>query len=177
MQQRLWHTLPAEEVFQTVDSSSSGLTSSTAKTRLEEYGPNQLTSGEKKTLLSIFLSQFADMMIWVLLGAALISGLLGEWVDASIILAVVVLNAILGTVQESRAEAALEALKKMAAPAANVVRDGIPQTVPASELVVGDIVLLEAGDSVPADLRLIESAALKVEESALTGESVRRQST
>lgn len=172
MQQRLWHTLPAEEVFQTVDSSSSGLTSSTAKTRLEEYGPNQLTSGEKKTLLSIFLSQFADMMIWVLLGAALISGLLGEWVDASIILAVVVLNAILGTVQESRAEAALEALKKMAAPAANVVRDGIPQTVPASELVVGDIVLLEAGDSVPADLRLIESAALKVEESALTGESV-----
>lgn len=172
MQQRTWHTLSADEVFQAVDSSSNGLTSSTAQTRLEEHGPNQLAAGEKKTLLSIFLSQFADMMIWVLLGAALISGLLGEWVDASIILAVVVLNAVLGTVQESRAEAALEALKKMAAPTAHVVRDGMPQSVPAAELVVGDIVLLEVGDSVPADLRLIESAALKIEESALTGESV-----
>ncbi|NMB00712.1 MAG: cation-translocating P-type ATPase [Firmicutes bacterium] len=172
MEKRNWHTLSAEEVFGRLETGYQGLKTSTANTRLSEQGPNQLIAGEKKTLLSIFLAQFGDMMIWVLIGAAVISGLVGEWIDASIILIVVFLNAILGTVQESKAEAALDALKKMAAPTAQVIRDGVTQELAASELVTGDIVLLEAGDSIPADLRLVEAVALKVEESALTGESV-----
>ena len=166
------HALTTEAVFRAVKSSSEGLTNEEAQKRLANSGPNELQQGESKTLLSIFLAQFADLMIWVLIGAALISGIVGEWVDTAIILAVVIINAVLGTAQESRAEKALEALKKMAAPTANVVRGGKIQQIPARELVVGDIVLLEAGDSVPADLRLIETAALKIEESALTGESV-----
>lgn len=172
MEQKNWHNLSSEQVYTELDSSPKGLTSSVAKSRLQEHGSNQLITEGKKSILSIFLSQFADMMIWVLIGAALISGLVGEWVDTSIILAVVILNAILGTVQESKAEAALDALKKMAAPTAQVIRDGVTQVIPAAELVVGDVVLLEAGNSVPADLRLIHSVALKIEESALTGESV-----
>ena len=172
MQKKLWHTLPVESVYEELQSGTSGLESPLAASRLAQDGPNQLVSGEKKTLLSIFLAQFADLMIWVLIGAAIISGLVGEWIDASIILVVVILNAILGTVQESRAEAALDALKEMAAPTARVVRDGVLQEVAASDLVMGDQVLLEAGDSIPADLRLVESNALKIEESALTGESV-----
>lgn len=165
MNQTSWHTT-------SIEGGKHGLTSSQAKTRLAEHGPNQFVLGEKKTVFSILLAQFGNMMIWVLIAAAVISGLVGEWVDASIILVVVILNAILGTIQESRAEAALDALKEMAAPTAHVLRDGIPQQIAASELVAGDLVLLEAGDSIPADLRLIQSIALKVEESALTGESV-----
>lgn len=173
MEKRSWHTLSADEVCgKLTTQTTSGLSTAEARERLEKFGPNELIAGEKKTLLSIFLAQFGDMMIWVLIGAALISGIVGELVDASIILVVVLLNAILGTVQESKAEAALDALKQMAAPTARVVRDGITQNITASELVKGDIVLLEAGDSVPADLRLVESMALKIEESALTGESV-----
>lgn len=172
MNQASWHTTSLEDVSRTLISGEDGLTNSLAKIRLAENGPNQLITGEKKTVLSIFLAQFADMMIWVLIGAAVISGLVGEWVDASIILVVVVLNAILGTVQESKAEAALDALKEIAAPTAHVLRDGMPKQIAASELVVGDLVLLEAGDSIPADLRLVQSVTLKVEESALTGESV-----
>ena len=172
MQKKLWHTLPIEIVCEELHSGTGGLQSSLAASRFTQGGPNQLISGERKTLLSIFLAQFADLMIWVLLGAAIISGLVGEWIDASIILVVVFLNAILGTVQESKAEAALDALQEMSAPTAQVVRDGVPQAIAARELVMGDWVLLEAGDSIPADLRLVESVALKVEESALTGESV-----
>ena len=172
MQKKLWHTLAVEKVYEKLQSGTNGLRGSLAASRLSQDGPNQLVSGEKKSLLSIFLAQFADLMIWVLIGAAIISGLVGEWIDASIILVVVFLNAILGTVQESRAEAALDALKEMAAPTARVVRDGMLQDIAATDLVVGDRVLLEAGDSIPADLRLAESMALKIEESALTGESV-----
>lgn len=172
MQKILWHTLPVESVYGELQSGTSGLESPLAASRLAQDGPNQLVSGEKKSLLGIFLAQFADLMIWVLIGAAIISGLVGEWIDASIIVVVVLLNAILGTVQESKAEAALDALKEMAAPTARVVRDGVLQEVAASDLVMGDQVLLEAGDSIPADLRLVESNALKIEESALTGESV-----
>ncbi len=172
MKETSWHTKSSEGVCKALVTGDGGLDSSIARARLAENGPNQLIAGKKKTVLSIFLTQFADMMIWVLIGAAIISGLVGEWVDASIILVVVFLNAILGTVQESKAEAALDALKEMAAPTAHVVRDGITQQVAAAELVVGDLVLLQAGDSVPADMRLMQSIALKIEESALTGESV-----
>ncbi|MCK9525338.1 MAG: cation-transporting P-type ATPase, partial [Limnochordia bacterium] len=149
MQKKLWHTLPIEIVCEELHSGTGGLQSSLAASRFTQGGPNQLISGERKTLLSIFLAQFADLMIWVLLGAAIISGLVGEWIDASIILVVVFLNAILGTVQESKAEAALDALQEMSAPTAQVVRDGVPQAIAARELVMGDWVLLEAGDSIP----------------------------
>ncbi len=172
MEKKGWHALSAEQVYERLQSGADGLESSLAASRLAESGLNQLVSGEKKTFLSIFLSQFSDLMIWVLIGAAAISGLLGEWVDASIILTVVILNAILGTVQESKAEAALDALQEMAAPTAQVMRGGVLQEIAATELVVGDLVLIEAGNSIPADLRLVETAALKIEESALTGESV-----
>ena len=167
-----WHIFSVEEIYSELQSGPDGLASALAASRLAQDGPNQLASGERKTFWSIFLAQFADLMIWVLIGAAIISGLVGEWIDALIILVVVLLNAILGTVQESKAEAALDALKELAAPSARVVRDGVLQSIPASELVQGDLVMIEAGDSVPADLRLVEGAALKIEESALTGESV-----
>ncbi|WP_461213401.1 cation-translocating P-type ATPase [Lacticaseibacillus sp. GG6-2] len=150
-----------------------GLSVQEAKTRLEQNGPNSLAKGEKKTLLQRFLDQFKDFMIIVLLVAALIAGfIVHEWADAGIILAVVILNAIFGVFQESKAEEAIDALAEMATPDAHVRRGGQVVTIPSSELVVGDIVLVEAGDVVPADMRLIESANLKIEESALTGESV-----
>ena len=170
--QRSWQTLEPAEVLSALESSPNGLTSQEAAKRLERDGPNRLEEGKKKTLVGIFFSQFADFMIWVLIAAALISGFLGEWVDAAIIAVVVILNAVMGTIQESKAEAALAALQAMSAPFAKVLRDGAAVKLPAADLVVGDVVLLEAGDSVPADLRLLESASLKVEESALTGESV-----
>ncbi|MCX2456208.1 cation-translocating P-type ATPase [Lacticaseibacillus nasuensis] len=152
---------------------SKGLTASAAQTRLEQNGPNALAKGKKKTLLQRFLDQFKDFMIIVLLVAALIAGfVVHEWADAGIILAVVILNAIFGVFQESKAEEAIDALAKMATPNAHVRRDNQVVTIPSTELVTGDIVLLEAGDVVPADLRLLESANLKIEESALTGESV-----
>lgn len=172
MERLLWHTMQGTQALEAVDSHEGGLTDEQSRRRLAQYGPNKLAEGKKRTLLGIFLGQFTDLMIWVLIGAAALSGLLGEWVDAGIIMVVVVLNAVLGTVQESRAEAALDALKQMAAPMARVRRGGAVMRIAASELVKGDIVLLEAGDSIPADLRLLESHSLKVEESALTGESV-----
>lgn len=172
MQLRFWHKLSTAEIFSDLQTGSQGLTTLEAKKRLVDNGTNELITEGKRSVLSIFLSQFNDLMIWVLIGAAIISGIVGEWVDASIILVVVLLNAVLGTIQESKAEAALDALRKMAAPIAQVLRDGKLKEVPASELVIGDLVLLEAGTNVPADMRIIDSVALKIEESALTGESV-----
>ncbi|WP_125705617.1 cation-translocating P-type ATPase [Lacticaseibacillus daqingensis] len=152
---------------------ATGLSPAEAKTRLAKNGPNALAKGEKKTLAQRFLDQFKDFMIVVLLVAALIAGfVVHEWADAGIILAVVILNAMFGVFQESKAEEAIDALQKMATPNAHVRRGGNVATIPSSDLVVGDVVLLEAGDVVPADLRLVESANLKSEESALTGESV-----
>ncbi|WP_179394886.1 cation-translocating P-type ATPase [Lacticaseibacillus absianus] len=152
---------------------ATGLSAAEAKTRLANNGPNALAKGEKKTLAQRFLDQFKDFMIIVLLVAALIAGfVVHEWADAGIILAVVILNAVFGVFQESKAEEAIDALQKMATPNAHVRRGGQVVTIPSDSLVVGDIVLLEAGDVVPADLRLLESANLKSEESALTGESV-----
>ncbi|WP_373738308.1 cation-translocating P-type ATPase, partial [Jeotgalibaca porci] len=162
----------AETVLSKLDSTATGLTSAEAKKRAEEYGPNALEEGEQKSLLAKFMDQFKDFMIVVLLAAALISGVLGEISDAIIILMVVVLNAVLGVYQESKAEEAIAALRQMASPMARVKRDGEVVTVRSDEIVPGDIVLLEAGDVVPADLRLIESNSLKIEEAALTGESV-----
>lgn len=155
----------------------SGLSSAEAKARIEKYGPNELEAEEKRSLLQKFLDQFKDFMIAVLLVAAAVSAFVGvaegEGVaDAVVILIVVILNAIMGVFQEAKAEEAIDALKDMASPDAKVRRDGQVHTVKSFDLVPGDVVLLEAGDVVPADIRLVEASSLKVEEAALTGESV-----
>ena len=165
-----------EDVFKEVQSSPSGLSSQEAASRLEKYGANTLQEGKKKTLLEKFVDQFKDFMILVLLVAAVVSMFAHQGdpdpTDAIIILAVVLLNAVLGVFQESKAEEAIEALKKMASPVASVLRDGHVEHVKGEDIVVGDIVILEAGDVVPADMRLFEVNTVKIEESALTGESV-----
>lgn len=149
-----------------------GLSAQEAERRLSENGPNAFQEKKPKTKIQMFLSNLKDPMIYILFGAVVISMFLKEFSDAVIILAVILLNAIIGVVQEAKAEKSLEALKKLSSPTAMVRRDGIPVEVPASNLVVGDIVLLEAGRVIPADLRLISTVNMKVEESALTGESV-----
>ena len=165
-----------EEVFKEVQSSPAGLSSQEVASRLEKYGANTLQEGKKKSLLEKFVDQFKDFMILVLLVAAVVSMFAhsGEPdpTDAIIILAVVLLNAILGVFQESKAEEAIEALKKMASPVASVLRDGHVEHIKGEDIVVGDVVILEAGDVVPADMRLFEVNTVKIEESALTGESV-----
>ncbi|CCK83588.1 P-type cation-transporting ATPase [Lactobacillus equicursoris 66c] len=150
-----------------------GLSDSSAKERLAKYGANALAGKKKRSMFARFMDQFKDLMIIVLLVAAVLSGVVAqEWTDAGIILIVVLLNAILGVIQEARSEAAIEALKDMSTPSAKVRRDGAVVEVPSTDLVPGDIVLLEAGDVVPADLRLTVAESLKIEEAALTGESV-----
>jgi len=168
-----WHSLDIEEIVRRLDTHlDKGLSEEEAQRRLKQYGPNELLEGKSRSVWQMFADQFKDFMIIVLFVAAIVSALLSEWTDAIVIIIVVVLNAVLGVVQEYRAEQALAALKKMAAPNAKVMRDGQVKVIPASDLVPGDIVILDAGDYVPADLRLIEAANLKAEESSLTGESV-----
>lgn len=171
--QTTFFTQSTDATLKALATTPQGLTQEQVEKRLAENGRNQLTEKKRKSLAIRFLEQFKDFMIIVLLVAAMIAGFLAhEWPDALIILAVVILNAIFGVFQEAKAEQAIDALKEMATPDAHVRRDGEIVTIKSEELVVGDIVLLEAGDIVPADLRLLESAALKIEESALTGESV-----
>ena len=167
----------ADEVFADIGSSANGLTSTEAQTRLEKNGKNKLAEAKKPSVIKKFFAELADPMIIILLIAAAVSGVTAalqneSFTDVFIILAVVLINAVLGVVQESKAEKAIEALQKITAATSKVLRDGRPVTVKSEDLVVGDIVLLEAGDAVPADCRLIEAASLKAEESALTGESV-----
>jgi len=161
-----------DEALAELKSSAQGLANNEALSRLERYGPNELVEKKKRTLLRMFLDQFTDFMILVLIAAAIVSGIIGEPTDAVAIMVIVLLNAALGFSQEYRAEKAMAALKKMAASNAVVLRSGEHQTIPASKLVPGDVVLLEAGNIVPADMRIIEAAHLKTEEAALTGESV-----
>lgn len=165
-------TKQLEEVLQT--NSKNGLSSEEALKRLKENGYNQLKEAKKESLLIKFLNQFKDTLTLILLVAALVSYIVEptEWVDSVIILVVVIINAILGVVQENKAEKSLEALKKMSAPSAKVIRDGVASVIDAKELVVGDVLLLEAGDCVGSDARVIESHNLQIDESALTGESV-----
>ena len=168
----------AAAVLKEVGSSESGLSSEEAGKRLERDGRNELAAEKKDSLIKRFFAQMLDPMIIILLAAAAISAVLavaeGEsFADVVIILFVVIVNAVLGVYQENKAEKAIEALQAMSAATSKVMRDGKITIVPSAELVAGDIVLLEAGDAVPADGRIIESASLQIEEAALTGESVR----
>ncbi|MFA4918012.1 MAG: cation-translocating P-type ATPase [Thermodesulfovibrionales bacterium] len=167
-----WHQKDINEVVDELKSSSQGISSEEAMRRLEEYGPNELTEKKKKTPFMMFLDQFKDFMILVLIAAAIISGIIGDATDTIAIVTIIILNAVIGFIQEYRAEKAMSALKRMAAPTATVIRNGFPENIPASHLVPGDVVVLEAGKIVPADIRFVEAAQLKVEEAALTGESV-----
>ena len=151
---------------------SNGLSPEEAAARLQKYGPNRLEGGKEKSLLEMVLEQLKDFLVIILMIAAVISIALGEALEGVIILAIVVLNTILGVYQENKASNALKALKEMASPHAKVLRGGEIVEVPSSDVVPGDVVILEAGDYVPADVRLIESVNLKIDEAALTGESV-----
>ena len=168
-----FYTEDEKTVLAEMQTTKDGLTQAEADKRIASYGPNELEEGEKKSMVVRFFEQFKDMMIIVLIVAAIISAVVShEVVDSIIILAVVIINAVMGVLQESKAEQAIEALREMSTPSANVLRDGHTTSVKSTDLVPGDIVLLEAGDVVPADVRLIEARSLKIEEAALTGESV-----
>ncbi len=166
-----WHRLNKEEAFELLDTKQEGLSTPDAEEKLLKYGPNELEEGKKKSIAVMLLSQFKDVMILILLAAAIISGIIGDLTDTIVILVIVLLNAIIGFFQEYRAEKAMQALKQMAVTLARVLRDGTSSWLPATTLVPGDVVLLEAGNAVPADVRIIESVNLKIEEAALTGES------
>lgn len=169
----MWFAKTKEETLEELGVDPSvGLSSAEAKSRLEKYGENKLKGKPKKSLISLFFAQLKDWLIYVLLGAALITLVVGEYVDTIIILLVVILNAIIGVAQEHKAEKAIEALQQMTTPTALVRRDGKVVEIPSHEVVPGDIVILDAGRYIPADLRLLESVNLQIEESALTGESV-----
>jgi Ca2+-transporting ATPase len=169
----MWFSKTQEQVLRELNvNQETGLTTEEAKSRLEKYGENKLKGKPKKSLISLFFAQLKDMLIYVLLGAAVITLVIGEYVDAIIILLVVVLNAVIGVIQEYKAEKAIEALQKMTTPKALIRRDGEVREIKSEEIVPGDIIVLDAGRFIPADIRLIESANLQIEESALTGESV-----
>lgn len=167
-----WHTKEIEEIFKILDTDINGLASEEAKRRLTYYGLNEIKSSKKKHPFSMFLNQFKDLMIIILIISAIIASILGKVVDSSVIIAIVILNAFIGFLQEYKAEKAIESLKKLAIPIVTVIRDGKTTNIPSTELVPGDVVFLEAGQIVPADMRLIESVNLKIDESILTGESI-----
>ena len=168
-----WHAMPVQDVAARLGvDPRHGLSAADVAERTERYGPNELAQAERRSPAAIFFRQFTDFLILVLLAAAVVSGIAGDLKDTALILVIVIANAIIGFVQEYRADQAMAALRKLAAPTASVVRDSQPAQVQASSLVPGDVVLLDAGTAVPADLRLVESARLKINEAALTGESV-----
>ncbi|MGL5086275.1 MAG: cation-translocating P-type ATPase, partial [Clostridium sp.] len=169
----MWFNKSTQEVLKELDSNAvNGLSSTVAKERLATNGENKLAGKKKKSIVILFFAQINDVMIYILLAAALISGLVGEISDSIIILIVILVNALIGLIQESKAEKALDALKQLSTPKALVKRDGDLIEIPSEEVVLGDIVIIDAGRYIPADLRLLECANLKIEESAFTGESV-----
>jgi len=171
MSQTLWHQLQPDEALAAQQTTDSGLNADEAAHRLAEHGPNRLTPSAKRGPLLRFLLQFHNVLIYVLLAAAVVTALLAHWVDTAVIAGVVVINAIIGFIQEGKAEQAMEAIRRMLSPEATVLRDGRRVVVAAETLVPGDIVLLQSGDKVPADLRLLKAKNLRIEEAALTGES------
>jgi len=170
--QPAWHTLKVEDVLRDLHVHENGLTAKEASRRAQRYGPNQLQEAPRPNFWITLWEQLNNFVVILLIVSSAISALLGEWIDALAILSIVVLNTVLGIVQERRAEQALAALKRLAAPDAHVLRDGHRQVLPARDLVPGDIVFLEAGNYVPADVRLLEAVNLRVEEASLTGESL-----
>ena len=177
MERTDWYALREEEALRTLSSNRGGLNQGEATRRLEKYGPNVLMEEEKTTPFKIFLGQFKNFLILILIAAVVVSAAIGEVFDAGVIFAIVVACAVLGFVQEYRSEKAIQALKKMAAPTAKVLRDEKEEEIPATEIVPGDIILLATGDRVPADARIIEAANVTTDESSLTGESVPVQKT
>ena len=168
-----FHEMKIEQVEKALETDfSSGLSQEEVKKRIDQYGLNELEEGEKQSALLLFFSQFKDFMVLVLLAATLISGLLGEYIDAIAIIAIVIINGFLGFFQERRAEKSLQALKELSAPQVSALRDGQWIKIPSKEIVVGDILKFSSGDRIGADVRVIESKSLEIEESALTGESV-----
>ncbi|HHU32878.1 MAG TPA: calcium-translocating P-type ATPase, SERCA-type [Clostridia bacterium] len=172
-EKRNWFAMPEEEVVAKVESNlGRGLSSDEVAKRLEKYGPNVLKEAPPRSLLAMFFDQIKETLVLILIVAALVSGFLGEWADTIVILLIVILNSVLGVIQENKAEQALKALKEMTKAHVKVLRDGKVTQIEVDDLVPGDIFMLEAGDSVPADARLLEAASLRVNEAALTGESV-----
>ncbi|MGI9953327.1 cation-translocating P-type ATPase [Moorellaceae bacterium AZ2] len=173
MSKKPWYAMSMDEICQELATDlTRGLSPEEAGSRLATYGPNSLKEPPPRSLFSMFMGQIKEILVLILLGAAVVSGLLGEWMDSIVILVIVVLNAVLGVYQEHKAEQALKALKEMTKPSAKVLRGGRVIQVDVASLVPGDVVLLDAGDFVPADARLVEVASLRVNEAALTGESV-----
>ena len=167
-----WHALSADDVVQQLSTGDSGLDEVEARVRLDRHGHNRLAPPKRRGPLLRLLLQFHNVLLYVMLGAAVITGLLGQWVDTGVLLAAVIVNAIIGFIQEGRAEAALDAIRAMLSPHATVVRNGLRREIDAAELVPGDVVLLVSGDRVPADLRLVAAKELRIEEATLTGESL-----
>src|SRR5262249_2237605 len=173
-----WHSLAVDEVLKRLTTSTGkGLDGGEASTRLQRYGPNRLPEGKKRGPFMRFISQFNNILVYVLLGAGFTKLMLNLWVDAGIIFGVVILNALLGFIQEGKAEKALDSIRDMLSAEARTLRGGETRMIPADELVPGDVVLLESGDKVPADLRLADAKNLRTEEAALTGESVPAEKT
>lgn len=170
--QDLWHSQKVQEVLQGLQTGESGLATDEVVRRQQQYGPNRLPAPKGRGPLRRFLAQFNNLLIYVLIAAATVTALLQHWIDTGVILAVVLLNSVIGFIQEGKAERALDAIRGMLSPRALVLRDQERLSIPAEELVPGDLVLLEAGDRVPADLRLLQSKGLQIQEAALTGESV-----
>ena len=169
---KTWHALSVEEVFRSLQATEHGLSQQEAEQRLARFGPNELQERGKVSPLAIFLEQFKSILIIILLAAVAVSAAIGEVLDATIIFAIVIACTVLGFVQEYRAGKAMEALRRMAAPTASVLRDGDEREVAARELVPGDVALIRTGDRIPGDSRLIEAVNLRVGEASLTGESV-----
>ncbi len=167
-----WHNLPLEHVVAHLETSSAGLDERKAQERLSKHGPNRLSIAARRSAVVRFLLQFHNVLIYVLIGSAMITAFLGHWLDSGVILAVVIANAVVGFIQEGKAEQAMDAIRHMLAPCANVIRNGTRISVAAERLVPGDAVLLEAGDKVPADMRLINVHGLSIQEAILTGESI-----
>lgn len=167
-----WHACPVSDVLQRLETTPAGLDAAQARARRARHGPNRLPEAPRRGPLRRFALQFHNVLIYVLIGSAAVTALLGHWIDTGVILAVVVANAIVGFLQEGKAERAMDAIRAMLAPQAHVLRDGQRCTVDAGDLVPGDVVLLEAGDRVPADLRLLAAFGLAIQEAVLTGESV-----
>ncbi|MBT8334770.1 MAG: HAD-IC family P-type ATPase, partial [Deltaproteobacteria bacterium] len=167
-----WHAEPVDTVWQKLATTKQGLSAVDVNQRVTTYGLNRLPAPPKRSALVRFMSQFNNVLIYVLLGAAVVTALMADWVDAGVILGVVVINAIIGFVQEGKAEKAVDAIRETLTHEAIVLRDGQKVSVPVENLVPGDVVYLHSGDKVPADLRIFQSKDLRIEEAPLTGESV-----